>query len=119
MYYYTFLKHTFCMRKSISLLAAFLLLYSCVAIAQNTNGTIKGFVYDKKTGEPLIYSSVSVVNAKTGVQTDNNGYFSISLPAGSYTLLVTALGYDSSSMNVNLLPDAIVNKKVVLSQREV
>jgi len=107
------------MFKSTGLLAALLLLISFTAIAQNQNGTIKGFVYDKKTGEPLIYTNVSVINAKTGVQTDINGYFSISLPAGSYTLLATGIGYDSSIVVVNLLPDAIVTKKIMLSQREV
>src|SRR6185437_11600234 len=99
------------MRKSISLAAAFILFFTCAAIAQNHNGTIKGFVYDKTTGEPLIYVNVAVENAKTGVQTDVNGYFSISLPSGSYTLMVTAIGYDSSSVTVNLLPEAIVSKK--------
>ena len=107
------------MRKSISLMAAFILLFSFAGIAQNHNGIIKGFVYDKKSGEPLIYTNVSVVNAKTGVQTDVNGYFSISLSSGSYTLLTTALGYDSSVININLLPDAVVNKKILLSQREI
>ncbi len=107
------------MRKSLGLMAAFILLFSCITIAQNQNGTIKGFVYDKKTGEPMIYTNVSVVNAKTGVQTDINGYFSISLPAGSYTLLATAMGYDSSSVSVNLMPEAIVTKKILLGQRAV
>jgi hypothetical protein len=107
------------MRKSISLMAAFLFLCSCIAMGQNTNGTIKGFVYDKKTGEPLIYTNISVINAKTGVQTDINGYFSISLPAGSYTLVATGVGYDSSSLVVNLLPEAIVSKKILLSQKMV
>jgi len=107
------------MRKSIGLLAAFIFLFSCAAMAQGANGTIKGFVYDKKTGEPLIYTNVSVVNAKTGVQTDVNGYFSISLPPGSYTLLTLAMGYDSSIVEVNLLPDAIVTKKIYLNQKDV
>jgi hypothetical protein len=107
------------MRKSIGLLAAYLLLFSYVATAQSGNGIVKGFVYDKKTGEPVIYTNVMVVNAKTGVQTDVNGYFSISLPSGSYTLLVTGVGFDSSLTTVNLLPDAIVTKKILLSSREV
>ena len=96
------------MRKSICLVAAFIFLLPFLASAQSTNGTIKGFVYDKKTGEPMIYTNVSVVNAKTGVQTDVNGYFSISLAPGSYTLLVTSVGYDSSITNVNLLAESIV-----------
>jgi hypothetical protein len=107
------------MQKSIGLVAAFILFFSFAAFSQNTNGTIKGFVYDKKTGEPLIYTNVIVVNAKTGVQTDVNGYFSIALPAGSYTLLVTGLGLDSTEVTVNLLPNSIVTKKILLNQREV
>lgn len=105
------------MRKSISLTAAFMFLLSCVAIAQN--GTIKGFVYDKKTGEPMVYTNVMIVNAKTGVQTDVNGYFSISLAPGSYTLLTAAMGYDSNLVSVNLLPDAIVTKKILLTQKDI
>lgn len=107
------------MQKSIGLVAAFIMLFSFAAIAQKDNGTIKGFVYDKRTGEPLQYTNVMVVNAKTGVQTDVNGYFSISLASGSYTLLTTGLGYDSSIITVNLLPNAIVTKKILLSQRGV
>ena len=105
------------MRKSAGLLALILFLFSAVALAQT--GTIKGFVYDKKTGEPLIYTNILVVNTKNGVQTDNNGYFSIALPSGTYTLLTTTLGYDTSLITVNLLPDAMVSKKILLKQLEV
>jgi hypothetical protein len=105
------------MRKSVGLLVAFIFLLPFLAGAQSTNGIIKGFVYDTKTGEPMIYTNVSVTNAKTGVQTDVNGYFSISLPAGSYRLLVTALGYDSSVTEVNLLPEAIITKKIMLTRQ--
>ena len=115
--YYHIFKFIFCMRKSVSLLAVFILLFSCVAVAQNHNGTIKGFVYDQKTGEPMIYTNVIVGNGKTGVQTDNNGYFSLTLAPGSYTLFVTAVGFDSSVVTVNLLPDAIVTKKILLSAK--
>jgi hypothetical protein len=107
------------MHKSVRLLAAFILLFSIAAKAQNHNGTIKGFVYDKRSGEVLTYATIIVENTKTGVQTDVNGYFSLSLASGTYTLIATALGYDSMVMTVNLLPDAIATKKVLLSQKEV
>ena len=106
------------MRKSIGLVAAFIFLFFSVAIAQSHDGTVKGFVYDKKTGEPLINTTIRVANGKNGVQTDVNGYFSITLPSGSYTMLITSLGYDSSSMTVNLLPETVVSKKILLSQKE-
>lgn len=104
------------MLKRLSLTATLLFLISCLSLAQNHHGTIKGFVYDKKTGEPMIYTTVAVINANTGVQTDINGYFSLTLAPGSYTLKTTALGYDSSVVNVNLLPDATVTKNIFLSQ---
>jgi hypothetical protein len=107
------------MRKSIGLLGAFMILFSLIATGQSShNGTIKGFVNDKKTGEPMIYTDVRVANANTGVQTDVNGYFSISLPAGSYTLVTTTIGYDSSVITVNLLPDVVVTKKILLTPKE-
>lgn len=105
------------MRKSVGLMAAFLFLCSFIAVAQSENGTIKGFVYDQKTGEPMIYTNVMVANGKNGVQTDINGYFSISLAPGSYTLFTTAIGYDSSIVSINLLSGAIVTKKIMLSQK--
>lgn len=107
------------MQKSIRLVAAFLLLLPFLASAQNNNGTIKGFIYDKKSGEPMIYTNVMVPDAKTGVQTDVNGFFSISLAPGKHQLLVTAIGYDSSITEVNLLPDAVVNKKIYIVTKEV
>ena len=108
------MKNNFSFTKAINLLAVFFLFFASAAIAQS--GTIKGFVYDKKTGEPLIGANVLVVNAKTGVQTDNNGYFSLTLPAGSYTLITTSLGYDSNTLTTNLLPNSLITKKIMLSQ---
>lgn len=105
------------MRKSISLLAVLLFVFSAVAFGQN--GTIKGFVYDKKTGEPLIYTSIVVINAKTGVQSDVNGYFSLELASGTYTLVASTVGYDSAQMTINLLPGAIVTKKIMLQPQSV
>src|SRR6185312_6580986 len=105
------------MQKSVGLLAAFVLFFSAFAFAQG-NGTIKGFVYDKKSGEPLISASIMAVDQKTGVQTDVNGFFSLTLPSGTYTILTVAMGYDSSTVVVNLLPGSVTNKKIVLERKE-
>ncbi|MBC7554051.1 MAG: TonB-dependent receptor [Taibaiella sp.] len=108
------MKHTIHL-KSSGLTALILFFCSVLAVAQT--GTIKGFVYDKKTGEPLIGTNIMIVNNKSGVQSDNNGYFSLTLPSGSYTIMASALGYDSSLITVNLLPDAIITKKILLAQK--
>jgi len=98
------------------LYSALFFLIPFMSFAQK-QGTIKGFVYDKKTGEPIINASIIIQSAKTGVETDVNGYFSIGLPSGSYTVVCTNLGYDSVVLNINLLPDAVVNKTIHLEQR--
>ncbi len=109
------MKKSFYSRGSATLMAVFFVLFAIIAQAQE--GTIKGFVYDKKTGEPLIGANVLVISQKTGSQTDNNGYFSITLPSGSYSLLVTSLGYDSSVVSANLLPNSLLTKKILLAQQ--
>ncbi len=105
------------MQKYISLLASLIFLFSITTFAQSQTGTIKGFVYDKETGEPLIYTNVLFLGTKYGAQTDVNGYFSISLPAGSYTMITTSVGYDTSTTPINLLAGTLINKKLFISNK--
>jgi hypothetical protein len=66
-------------------------------------GTIKGFVYEKESGEPVIYTNVYLLNTSYGAATDVNGYFAISkIPPGNYTLLVTYLGFDTLKMDASI-----------------
>lgn len=104
------------MRIRYALLVALMVLVSAAAMAQN--GTVKGFVYDKKTGEPMIYTTILFKGTKHGGQTDVNGYFSITLPAGSYTMYTTSVGYDTALTDINLLPGAIITKKLLLNPAE-
>ncbi len=108
----------FSTQKRNILFTAIFIFFAFPVFAQSRQGTIKGFIYDKKTGEPMIYTNVFFSNAKYGAQTDINGYFSIMLPAGSYTLYTTAVGYDTSSVTVNVLPEDVVTKKLFISPRE-
>ena len=106
------------MHKSKYLLAILIFLLSSSVYAQNNTGTVKGFVYDKKTGEPLIYINVLVVGKSAGAQTDQNGYFSINLPPGTYSLLTTTMGYDSVFTTINLTQNSIVTEKIMLEEKE-
>jgi len=81
------------------------------------NATIKGFVYEKETGEPVIFTNVYLKKTSIGATTDNNGYFVITqVPPGSYTLMVTYLGYDSLVMPINVKANEIINKKLYLTK---
>lgn len=99
-------------------LSSFLLVLSfTLSTAFAQTGSIKGFVYDKKNGEPMINAVIRLADTRMGVVTDINGYFSLTqIPAGSYTLIATQLGYDTFSTGVNVTANAIINKKIFLSQ---
>jgi len=81
------------------------------------NGTIRGFVYEKETGEPVIFTNVYFDGTTIGAATDVNGYFAISqIEPGNYNLMVTYLGYDTLKMPVNIRPNEIITKKLFLEK---
>lgn len=80
-------------------------------------GTIRGFVYEQETGEPVIFTNVYLQKTTYGAATDVNGYFVISkIPPGSYTLMVTYLGYDTLQMIVDVRENEIISKKLYLEK---
>ena len=92
---------------------------SVLSFAQNEN-IIKGFVYEKSNGEPIMYSNVYLKGTTYGSTTDINGYFSITrIPDGSYTLLVTMMGYDTISEQVSLKNNEILSKKFNLQEASI
>ncbi len=96
----------------------FTFLFSLLTIAAAAQtGTIRGFVYDKETGEPIIFTNVVLQGTTTGAATDVNGYFSITkITPGNYTLFVTYLGYDTLTKAVTVAKDQIVTEKLFLER---
>jgi hypothetical protein len=82
-----------------------------------SQGVIRGFVYDKEKGEPIIYANILVKNTKLGATTDVNGFFNINkLQAGTYTLRVLYIGYDTVNIQVTVKDKEIVTKKIFISE---
>ncbi len=72
------------------------------------NGIIRGIVSDGETGDPISFGTVQLVGTDRGVTTDLDGFFSFgNLAEGSYTVLASYLGYDSTVVQVQLQKDAI------------
>ena len=104
------------MKKLLSI--SLLLLLSTILFAQS--GTIRGFVYDKESAEPIIFCNVSLAETTLGAPTDVNGYFSIAnVPAGHYKIIITYLGYDSLQANIHLSEGKILTKKFELSESSI
>ena len=90
------------------------LLINITAFAQND---VKGFVYEKQTGEPMMFCNVYLKGTTLGASTDINGFFNITkIPDGDYTIMITNLGYDTISEPVSLRNKQVVNKKFYLEE---
>jgi len=71
---------------------AILLFYSCLW-AQNT-GTIQGNAKDANTEEPLAFAKVFAEGTQIGTVTDIDGNYRFEIPVGTYTIVITASGYE-------------------------
>ncbi|MDX2003379.1 MAG: TonB-dependent receptor [Chitinophagales bacterium] len=85
---------------------------------QEAKGTIRGSMFDQKTGEPVIFSTVYLKDTKYGTTTDINGFYAIpNVPLGTYTLVSSALGYDSVAISVTISKDnQMVNQNLTLNR---
>lgn len=65
--------------------------------------TVSGTIKDKKNGETLIGATVRVVEQKgTGAAANEYGFYSLTLPAGNYTLIYEYIGYKPQTRSVTL-----------------
>ncbi len=79
-------------------------------------GTIRGNVFDKDSGEPIMFGNVYLVGSNLGGNTDIDGFFSISnVPVGTYTLAASYIGYDSTSVQVVVKKGSIKYENLYLS----
>lgn len=72
-----------------------------LVITHAQQATLTGFITDAKTGESIPGVNV-IVNKTTGVATDLDGRYSISLNAGTYTIVYKFVGYNEESRLVKL-----------------
>ena len=98
------------------LTSLFLVLNVAAALAQDEN-SIKGFVYEESTGEPMMFTNVYLKGTTFGGATNENGYFNINrVPDGRYTLLITSVGYDTISETFNLSKGQTINRKYFMKE---
>ena len=97
-----------------------ILLFSNIQLFAQNDNNVKGFVYEKSSGEPMMFCNVYLKGTTIGTSTDINGFFNITrIPDGDYVLLVTNLGYDTISENITLRKNEVLNKKYYLEESSV
>lgn len=100
----------------IALISA-IVMFSIVFTTLGQNANIRGFIYEKSTGEPVIFTTVYLKGTALGAATDVNGYFSITkIPPGNYTLAINSMGYDSLSLEIKVTANEMITKKLYLNK---
>ncbi|MFN5544801.1 MAG: TonB-dependent receptor [Bacteroidota bacterium] len=91
------------------------LFYSVLSHAQT--GEVRGFVYDKENGEPLIFTPVYLQENMLGKATDINGFYVLSkIKPGRYTLKCFSIGYDTGIAVINIKEGGITNQNLYLKK---
>lgn len=93
-------------------LTAILLLLFATAFGQE-KFTLSGTLSDSGSNETIIGSSIYIKELQTGTTTNEYGFYSISLPAGTYTVLITSIGFGSIEETIVL--DRNIRKNIKLN----
>ncbi|MBO9729987.1 MAG: SusC/RagA family TonB-linked outer membrane protein [Chitinophaga sp.] len=86
-----------------------------LAIPQTGPGKIKGVVREGPQGAPVPGVTVKVTGTKYYAVTNPDGTFEINLPAGTYSMSFTSIGYGAVTLpGVKVLSDAVTSRDVTL-----
>lgn len=84
-----------------------LLLFPLISSAQNF--TISGTITDGKTGETLIGATAVLKENGKGAAANGYGFYSLTSEAGTYTFIVSYLGYEENKQTITLDKDQRIN----------
>ena len=80
---------------------------------------LSGRIVDKSTGEPLINAEIIIKETAKGTATNEKGFYSLSLPKGSYTIGFYYLGYQSISKKITISGDTKQNIALTPEKQEI
>ncbi len=105
-----------------------LLLISPVLSLSQANHTISGYVRDKESGETLMGANIYLEDDPTnGTITNTYGFYSMTLPEGDYSIIISYLGFHPATESISLLEDKSLNiglipgiemKEIVVTAKE-
>jgi hypothetical protein len=95
----------------------FFILISLTSWSQ-TKYTISGNLKDASTGEDLIGASVYIKELQTGSASNVYGFYSLTIPSGKYTAVISYIGYESITQELTLTADTRIDFSLTASSVE-
>lgn len=108
------MKHTRMLKRLILALTVSMSALSLVA----QEYTISGYIKDASNGETLIGSTVFVEEVSGGSVSNVYGFYSVTLPAGQYTLKYRYVGYETQTRTVDLSENVKIDVELAFRQEE-
>ncbi len=99
--------------KKISLLC---LLLSCLLATAQEKFTLSGTISDSKSNETLIGVNLFIPELKTGVTTNEYGFYSITIPKGNYNIRISYMGYQTLEESIQLNQNTKTNFKLLTNE---
>ncbi|MCQ2264747.1 MAG: TonB-dependent receptor [Bacteroidales bacterium] len=83
-------------------------------LSVSAQSTIKGFVYDASSGEPVGYCPVVLQGTSYGAMTESTGNFIMDkVPNGTYVVIVNFLGYDTYRDTIEVQGRTIIKRYMI------
>jgi hypothetical protein len=80
----------------------FLALMTLSLLSFSSDATLSGYLKDKSNGEALIGATVFIKELGRGTVANSYGFYSISVPPGTYTVSYSYLGYQTQTVSIIL-----------------
>jgi hypothetical protein len=93
-------------------------LFACVMANAQQKFTINGYVRDSINGEAMIGATIFVQELNSGTSTNEYGFYSITIPAASYVLKFSYVGYSVISRAVVLDKDIRLDMELRAMSRQ-
>src|SRR5579872_84038 len=84
--------------------------FPVTAFAQKS--TLSGYMRDAATGESIIGGTVYIKEASQGAESNNYGFYSVSVSPGTYTVIFSYVGYTSITKQMDLSTNISFNAEL-------
>ncbi len=88
-----------------------------ISVAQQRH-TLSGTVYDIESTETMIGVTILIPELDTGTTTNEYGFYSITVPEGSYTIYVSYIGYEDQEFTATLTENVRKNISMKIALEE-
>ena len=86
----------------------FILVFSSATFAQQSVHELALKVTEQSTGAPLINANIAITPCECGGETDENGFFSITLSQNTYTITISYVGFQQHTEQLVLDKDILL-----------